>query len=169
MLFYAREPARELLAHVVVGAVVVWALMALLGEHGLPATGGVLGATLSVELRGRRQFGTWANRRAVAGAVLDQRDPGPDYRPTVERAARNIVIERVVAQLFVWLFFGGLGVACLVTAFVHGDWALGCAAIALLGCTTCVAVVMGRAVGRARAWLADPPATVPTADQLPIE
>ena len=156
-MFYAREPGRALMAYLVVGGVITWALLALLGEHGIAATGGVLGATLSSELQGRRQFGNWANRRAVAGAVLDRRDPGPDYRVTVGRLARKIVIERVFAQLVVWLFLGGFAVACLVMAFVRDDWALGCAAIALLGCTAFVAVVMRRAAARARAWLADPP------------
>lgn len=157
MIFYAREPGRALLAHVVVGAVIVWALLALLGEHGIPATGGLVGATLSLELLDRRKFGNWADRRAVAGAVLDRRDPGPDNRGAVDTSARRILVERVVAQLFVWLFLGGLGVVCLVMAFVRDDWALGCAAIALLACTAFVAVAMWRAVNRARAWVADPP------------
>ena len=169
MLFHAREPGRVLLAQLGFWSVTAWALLALLGEHGLPATGGLLGSTLGWELTQRRQLGTWAQRRTVAGAVLDGRDPGPDYRPTVDGLARKVVMERVVGQLFVWLFFGGLGVACLIFAFVRDDWALGCAAIALLGCTTFMAVVMWRAVRRARAWLADPPAAVTAADQLPID
>jgi hypothetical protein len=46
-MFYAREPGRVLLVHVVVGAVIVWAFLVLLGGHGIATAGGVRGATLS--------------------------------------------------------------------------------------------------------------------------
>ncbi|MGZ4647174.1 MAG: hypothetical protein ACXVYC_12800 [Blastococcus sp.] len=159
MIFYGRDPRRILLVQFVFAAVVIWALLALLGEHGIAGTGGLLGATLGMELSSRRQFGSWAERRAVADAVRSGRDPGPDYRRTVDRIARKqvAVAERVLGLMFLLIFLGGLGVACLVTAFIRGDWSLVWPATALLLGTAFLIVAERRATCRARAWLADPP------------
>ena len=157
MIFYGREPGRVLLVQIGYGAVTVWALLALLGEHGIAATGGLLGSILGSEWSSRRQFGSWAGRRAVAGAVLDRHDPGPAYRPRVDGAARRLVAQRVLSMAFLLIFFGGFGVACLVTAVVRDDWPLAWPATAILACTTFLVVAERRAVHRAEAWLADPP------------
>lgn len=163
MIFYGREPGRVLLVQLAFGAVTVWALLALLGEHGIAATGGLVGSVLGSEWSSRRQYGTWADRRAVANAVLDQRDPGPQYRPTVDATARRLLRQTVLSVVSLLLFFGGFGVACLVTAVVRGDWALVWPAVALLLATTLLTGAERRAARRARAWLADPPPLSPAA------
>lgn len=161
-----RNRWRMALLRVWVVGTLVGAAWALLGTDDLDLVVIVALSILVTELvtsrlvpRGQRE-----QERAVRAALREHIDPGPDLRPSVDEAARRELATLRRDRWTAGLLTVGLGVACLVTAWVRGD------AVAILPAVSLAALaVLADAGARrqrraARQWLDDPPVPASAGD-----
>jgi hypothetical protein len=105
--------------------------------------------------RYRRQ--RYVDEVAVKVALRAHRDPGPRLRPAADRESRQLVKDTVVLVGTALAIFGGLSLACTVSAIVRGHvWV----ALPAVPCVAVAAWFVTRARSTraaARRWIDDPP------------
>jgi uncharacterized membrane protein YfcA len=141
-----------------------WAIIVLLGEDALPgAVGGGVGGLIGVYL-GTRHGTPTEERRAVAAALREHRDPGGQYREATTRQARVLLATRPVDRWLPLVLLVGMAVACVVAAIVRDDLLTALPAVLLVAVGGITVLVRRRTEAMADRWLAEPP---PVPEELP--
>jgi len=141
-----------------------WPLGELLGSFPWGVLGGVVGASLVVLWRARRDRQRWAEQRAVDRALREHVDPGPDHRSATAQAARLQLARPAGALVAGVVIVGLLVAACARTALERDDVTVALSAIPLLVAFVAAVLHQRRQDARAARWLDDPPFPVPEED-----
>jgi hypothetical protein len=160
-----RSHLRTLLAVTLGLTVIGWPLGELLRSFPWPMLGGGIGTGLSVVWRAWRDRERWPEQRAVARALRDHSDPGPEYRPAADQAARVQLGRPGGALVAGVVLVGVITAACVRTALDREDPTVALSAIPMILAFVWGVLLQRRVDERADRWLADPPYPPPEGER----